>query len=172
LAGPPGGRGYRQLVQEINQAGVPIIEVEARMSLDLGMNAWMRLVSVGSSGAMLELEFGRARILLCPGADPAMIDSVLTDALIGAVDAVLLAEGGYEGVNPPEWLEALDPILVLISVEAGNPDGLPSVRVLRELEGRTILRTDQHGWIELITDGERLWVEVERATSLGPISTP
>jgi len=29
-------------------------------------------------------------------------------------------------------------------------------------EGITLLRTDRHGWIEITTDGEKLWVEVER----------
>jgi hypothetical protein len=27
------------------------------------------------------------------------------------------------------------------------------------LEGYTLLRTDQNGWIELSTDGEQMWVE-------------
>jgi predicted membrane metal-binding protein len=30
------------------------------------------------------------------------------------------------------------------------------------LQGYTVLRTDRNGWIELTTDGERMWVEVER----------
>jgi hypothetical protein len=30
------------------------------------------------------------------------------------------------------------------------------------MQGCTLLRTDQNGWIELSTDGERMWVEVER----------
>jgi len=30
------------------------------------------------------------------------------------------------------------------------------------LQGFTLLRIDQNGWIELTTDGEQLWVEVER----------
>ena len=27
-------------------------------------------------------------------------------------------------------------------------------------QGRTLLRPDQSGWIELITDGEQIWVKV------------
>jgi hypothetical protein len=34
--------------------------------------------------------------------------------------------------------------------------------VLGELNGITLLRTDRNGWIMLTTDGERLWVEVEK----------
>jgi beta-lactamase superfamily II metal-dependent hydrolase len=50
----------------------------------------------------------------------------------------------------------------MISVEAGNSRGLPSPTVLEALEGTTVLRTDLHGWVELTSDGEHLWVEVER----------
>jgi hypothetical protein len=30
------------------------------------------------------------------------------------------------------------------------------------MHGYTLLRTDRNGWIELSTDGEQMWVEVER----------
>jgi hypothetical protein len=30
------------------------------------------------------------------------------------------------------------------------------------VEGYTLLRTDRIGWIELTTDGQQMWVEVER----------
>ena len=39
---------------------------------------------------------------------------------------------------------------------------LPSLETLQVLEGYTLLRTDENGWIELTTDGEQMWVEVER----------
>jgi beta-lactamase superfamily II metal-dependent hydrolase len=35
---------------------------------------------------------------------------------------------------------------------------------LQALEGITVLRTDLNGWIEIKTDGEKMWVEVERDT--------
>jgi hypothetical protein len=30
------------------------------------------------------------------------------------------------------------------------------------VDGYTLLRTDRNGWIQLSTDGEQLWIEVER----------
>jgi hypothetical protein len=33
---------------------------------------------------------------------------------------------------------------------------------LEALAGRDLLRTDRNGWVEVETDGEQLWVEVER----------
>jgi len=35
-------------------------------------------------------------------------------------------------------------------------------RALEAIKGYTLLRTDRNGWIELTTDGEQMWVEVER----------
>lgn len=45
---------------------------------------------------------------------------------------------------------------------AGDEEGRPDAEALQAMEGRTLLRTDRTGWIELSTAGERLWVEVER----------
>ena len=80
----------------------------------------------------------------------------------GPVTALLLAEGGYAPLNPAEWIERWRPQVVLLSVAAGDPDGLPNPQVLEAVQGYTLLRTDRMGWIRLSTDGEQMWVEVER----------
>ena len=54
------------------------------------------------------------------------------------------------------------PQVVLFSVEAGDAQGRSDPQVLQSLQGRTLLRTDQNGWIKLTTDGQQMWVEVER----------
>jgi beta-lactamase superfamily II metal-dependent hydrolase len=81
---------------------------------------------------------------------------------IGPVTALLLAESGLAQVNPPEWIAALRPQVVILSVAAGDPNGLPDQSVLEELAGITLLRTDRTGWITVSTDGVDLWVEVEK----------
>lgn len=110
----------------------------------------------------MRVQFGRASVLMCPGADPKLMNGWDPRGEVLPVTAVLLPDGGYEAVNPGDWLRALAPRLVLISVESGNRRGLPSSEVLRLLEGTTVLRTDRHGWIELSTEGTHIWVEVER----------
>lgn len=51
----------------------------------------------------------------------------------------------------------------MFSLKAGNP---PSPEVFETLASSIFLRTDLNGWIELSSDGERLWVEVERKPEL------
>jgi beta-lactamase superfamily II metal-dependent hydrolase len=52
--------------------------------------------------------------------------------------------------------------VVILSVAAGDPNGLPDPSVLDSLASITLLRTDRNGWITLSTDGAGLWVEVEK----------
>jgi len=60
------------------------------------------------------------------------------------------------------FLSAVNPKLVVISVGADNRFGHPSPQVLGRLEDlvgeERILRTDERGTIEVVTDGERVWV--------------
>ena len=80
----------------------------------------------------------------------------------GPVSALLLAQGGYAPLNPPELIEALRPQVVLISVSTGNRESLPDPETLEAVEGYPLLRTDLNSWLRLSTDGEVMWVEVER----------
>jgi competence protein ComEC len=61
-------------------------------------------------------------------------------------------------------MTAVHPRYVVISVGAGNRFGHPATAVLDRLTemGVTILRTDQTGTIELITDGQQWWVKTGR----------
>jgi beta-lactamase superfamily II metal-dependent hydrolase len=52
--------------------------------------------------------------------------------------------------------------LVLLSVSAADQNGMPDTEVLESLKDYELLRTDQNGWVEITTDGEQMWVNVER----------
>jgi beta-lactamase superfamily II metal-dependent hydrolase len=80
---------------------------------------------------------------------------------IDKVDVLLLADAGYAPSNPPDLIENLNPQLTVLSVAAGDPNGLPSQEVLDALDGYSLLRTDRSGWITIITDGEAMRVQTE-----------
>ena len=96
------------------------------------------------------------------GIDFESLERLQADSGLGQVTALLLAESGYAPANPPGWIEKLNPRVVLLSVAAGDWQGLPSPETLQAVQDYNLLRTDRNGWIQLSTDGEQLWVEVER----------
>ncbi len=162
IAGDPNGPAYSKLLDALLEKGVNIQQAACRQKLDLGSGATLEVIAVSQHGAILLLEFERASFLLTPGANPEMIHALEQDRNFTTLTALMLADSGYHAVNPPTFLVSLRPWLGLVSVEAGNDRKLPDPRVLAALQGTTILRTDLHGWIHCVSDGIRLWVEVER----------
>ena len=77
-----------------------------------------------------------------------------------------VAHHGSNTSTTPEFLAVVNPQLAVISVGADNKFGHPTPEVMGRLEDKIdpekIYRTDEQGTIEFITDGERLWVRVER----------
>ncbi|MDI6770608.1 MAG: hypothetical protein QMD04_13165 [Anaerolineales bacterium] len=88
--------------------------------------------------------------------------------VVGPVSLLLLGDSGCAPLNPPEWIAALRPQIVILSVAAGDPEGLPAQAVLDAVQGISLLRTDRAGWITVSTDGGWMWVEVERNGRLVP----
>jgi competence protein ComEC len=61
-----------------------------------------------------------------------------------------------------EFLEAVDPEIAVISVGEENRFGHPCPEVLGRLADLPTYRTDEHGTVEVVSDGTRVWVEAER----------
>jgi competence protein ComEC len=162
-AGPAqGSYPTRELQAKLVELDIPIVSAETGQVLDLGEGAFLRLLEVGRRGAVLLLEWNHFRVLLPIGMDFEILEDMQTQPELKGLTALLLAESGYAPVNPKEWIENLAPQIVLLSVAAGDPEGFPSPETVAAVDGYNLLRTDRNGWIELITDGEQMWVEVER----------
>jgi competence protein ComEC len=162
-SGPTAGEySARQLRQALTDLRVPIVDTQAGQILELGQGARLHVLAVEPRGAVLLLEMGNFRALLPVGLDFDSMEALMKDRHLTTMTALLLADGGYAPLNPPGWIERWSPQVALLSVAAGDADGRPDPQVLQALEGYALLRTDQNGWIELSTDGERMWVEVEK----------
>jgi competence protein ComEC len=150
----------RELDRQITDRGIPLTRAVEGMVFDLGDGARLEVLTVSERGAVLLVEWGSFRLLLPIGANYDSLEKLDQGQEIGPVTALLLADSGFAQLNPPGWLDALDPQVVILSVAAGDANGLPDQLVLDALTGVTLLRTDQNGWVEVITDGEGLWVAV------------
>jgi competence protein ComEC len=156
-----------QLSLWLTNNATPVTPAYLGAALDLGQGATLKVASVSPRGAVLLVEWQGFRALLPVGMNFDTLSELENGKKIGPVTALLLADSGFAQVNLPEWIAALQPRLAILSVAAGDPDGLPDPSVLDELAATTLLRTDRNGWIELSTDGARMWVNVEKKDPLG-----
>ena len=151
-----------QLNLWLTNHAIPVTPAYQGAALDLGQGAKLTVSSVSPRGAVLLVEWQGFRALLPVGINFDTLAELDNGNKIGRVNVLLLADSGFAQVNPPEWIAALHPPLAILSVAAGDPDGLPEQSVLDELTGTTLLRTDWNGWIEVSTDGNGMWVDVEK----------
>ena len=142
--------------------GIPVSRAEAGQKLELGDGAWVEIQAAGPRGSVVLIQYKNFRALLPIGLSEGMLEELEYGNVIGNVDVLLLADAGYAPSNPPDIIENVNPKLVVLSVAAGDPNGLPALSVLESLDGYSVLRTDRSGWITIITDGENMRVEVER----------
>lgn len=156
----------RTLDEYFAENEIPVSRAEVGQRLELGDGAFIEVQAAGPRGSVLLIEYGSFRALLTIGISEGTFESLEFGNTIGKVDVLLLADSGYAPSNPPDIFENLNPQLVVLSVAAGDPDGLPSQDVLDSLEGYSVLRTDRNGWIDISTDGVEMRINVERGEEI------
>jgi competence protein ComEC len=157
-----GTRSSSDLYSQLISLSVPITLMQSGHALDLGSGAYLKVLSIDARGAVLLLEWNKFRMLLPMGADFSALENLQNASTMRNISAVLLAESGYAPLNTPDFIAFIHPQLALLSVAPADKTGLPSPETLDALAGYNLLRTDQNGWIKLTTDGNQMWVEVEK----------
>jgi len=148
---------------------------QAGETLDLGDGARLEILQVGAPGAdegndasvVARLVYGELAVLLTGDAAEA------AEAALLAGDRPLAAtvlKAGHHGANTScsaDFLRAVAPQVVVISVGADNSYGHPAPAMLQRIaaQGATILRTDEVGTIELVSDGRQMWWNVEQVVA-------
>ncbi len=163
VTGLPGKSAtYQALMDVLKDKKIETISAASLPVFDLGDGITLRVVGEGARGSALRLEWGRASLLMPIGLAAFDETTLLAQGAVRPSTALLVADHGSRDATQAEWVSAVNPHVALISVGAGNSEGDPSPAVLEHLAGRTVLRTDERGNLRLLTDGQQLWVEVER----------
>ena len=159
-------------MQWLTDERIAVTDAQEGHALNLGDGARLTVVDLSPRGATLLVEWDIFRMLLPVGADLDTVGRLENSDLSGQVDVLLLAQSGYGPLTPPEILPVLNPRLVVISVAPADKDGLPSPATLDALQDYPVLRTDVNGWVEVVTDGQQMWVTAERLPEEAGTPTP
>lgn len=117
-----------------------------------------------TASLVLRVSYGDASFLLMPDISPEAEQDMIDAGWYLGSTVLQLASHGSSKSNPPALLQLVEPQVAVVTVGAGNRSGLPAPEVLEGLSGigtETIYRTDDHGTIELVTDGHTLQIFAE-----------
>ena len=174
---------YDEWLRLLQEKSITCTIAQAGQQINLGTEVVIELLNpqtppltgtesdIDNNGVVLRLKMGDVSFLLT--ADimwEAEFELIARRASLTST-VLKVAHHGSATSTTAEFLAVVNPRLAVISVGEGNPFGHPSGEVVDRLEQKlgeeNIYRTyepstDEHGTIELITDGEKLWVRVGR----------
>lgn len=152
----------RQTWTWLGQAEIPVRLAQKGDLVDLGEGVVLRVVDVSPRGLTLLLSWENFRALLPVGADVATLDALHRGRDIGPVSLLLLPDSGYAPLASADWLNTLNPQVVVLDVAPGDPLGLPDPQTLETVSAYPLLRTDWYGDIHIATDGHQMWLNLEK----------
>jgi competence protein ComEC len=123
--------------------------------------------STNDTSIVARLDYGNLYLLLTGDAEAAT-EAALVESGQSLTAAVLKA--GHHGANTSSsqpFLAAVAPQIVVISVGRDNNFGHPTPAMLERVRaaGALVLRTDESGTLELVSDGQKMWWSVEFETA-------
>lgn len=160
VVNPTASSAYRTIADTLSAASRPVGPLSDGQELNLGDGAWLKLRQL-EAGALFTLEYRRARFLLVTGQPEAWL-GFIDPASAQSGSVLLLPASGDASLSPPDQVMALQPGIIMLAVDPAEARGLPPRSLLDAAADRTLLRTDQDGWINLRSDGVHLWVRTER----------
>lgn len=160
---------YLSVRDSIREAAVPYREAAPGQTIDLGAGAQVRVLSAparpgdpNAASVVLKLAMGRASFLLTGDIEETREAALVRSGADLRAVVYKVPHHGSSTSSSPAFLEAVGPLVDVISVGADNPYGHPSEEVLERLDGDAVFRTDRDGDVSVSTDGRRLWVETGR----------
>jgi competence protein ComEC len=165
---------YDYWLQLVEAEGATVYRGEAglRLALDEGLDVVVlhpgaELVSgeegsANNNSVVTRLTYGQVSVLLTGDIEAVVEHQLVADGATLASTVLKAAHHGSCSSTTEEFLAAVDPEVVVVSVGADNDFGHPCAGVLERLEEMTVYRTDEDGAVEIVTDGTQMWVETER----------
>jgi len=168
---------YDEWLRLLREKDIKYTIAQAGQQIDLGevvirvLNPQIPLLTgtesdIDNNGVVLHISMGEVSFLLT--ADimwEAEFELVARRANLTST-VLKVAHHGSATSTCHEFLAVVNPQLAVISVGVDNKFGHPTPEVMERLEEKpgseNIYRTDNHGTIEFITDGERLWVKKQK----------
>jgi competence protein ComEC len=125
-------------------------------------SAWTeQLNDPNEASAVALIRFGAVRMLLTGDAERGEEQWLLANAVDSLdVDVLKVGHHGSGTSSTPSFLDAVTPLLAIVSVGAENAYRHPSAEVLQRLHdrGARVVRTDRGGTVVVRTDGRRIHV--------------
>ena len=172
---PPGSEMQGQWDQRLKQHGMAPVEVRAGHIIHLDDDVKLEVLNPprdrlfedsNNDSVALRLTYGNVAFLLAGDMESEAEKRLVS---VGAeLDSTVLKVGhhGSKSSTASSFLDAVGPAVAVISAGRDNTYGHPAPVVIERLEAsagaENVYRTDEHGTVEIVSDGATVWVRTEQ----------
>jgi competence protein ComEC len=165
---------YEAWSESLATHGIAPIAAERGQAIDLRGGAVLSVLgpthadatNINDTSIVLRIAMGEASFLLTADITETSEAALIKTGTDIRSTVLKVAHHGSRTSTSSTFLSRADPSVGVISVGAGNPYGHPSPEILQRLEDDHVLRTDESGDVTIETDGEHIWFQTERGSSL------
>ena len=171
-ANPPGEQ-WRTLAAS---RGSTVVKAKRGLRFAWGDGLWIDALHPGpqpltnthaddnNNSVVLRLAYGQVSFLFTGDIEAEAEAALLSSGQLLPSQVLKVSHHGAQEASTASFLQKISPQLAVISVGKENRHGHPAGATLKRLQacGARILRTDQQGNIEVITDGQQLQVRTSR----------
>lgn len=167
---------YDAVLTAAETAGTPIHRALAGEMILIDEGVWLEVLHPGAelfpderneNSVSMRLVYGDFSFVFTGDAEHNGEQAMLARGDFLGAQVFKAGHHGSNGSSSAEMLAAVRPSIITISVGADNNFGHPSPEMLQRAAdiGAAVLRTDQLGTIELITNGQAMWWEASAISS-------
>lgn len=176
----------QELFKQVKENKINIIESNKGQQLRLGTaiyanllwpddNSWNRkngnwqayLDDFNDSSQVMTIKYDKVLFMMTGDAGVKILERITTDPIFlqdianSEYRILKVSHHGSKDGSSEKFLDILKPHLAVISLGKENTFGHPHIETLEALRERNIpvLRTDQIGHIEIISDGKKVWTK-------------
>jgi competence protein ComEC len=164
----PGTQVYKALESAIGSRGVRVVNPYEGMALGLEMihldilhpDEGFEDPKTNQYSIAYILDYGDFEAIFTGDFEQKISDSLANNYLLRSVEYIKVPHHGSRNGLTENLLKALEPKIAVISVGKNNPYKHPHQEIL-DMLGKynvKILRTDEMGDVEIISDGEGVWI--------------
>lgn len=164
---------YLAWLELVKSEKIPVIIIDRPQKIEFGPDCWLDIVypresllgksmdNLNNSSIIARLVFRHTNFLFAGDAEEEVEDKLFLEGIDLSADIFKASHHGSDTSNSQEFLESVNPDMVVIQVGEDNKFGHPSLRAVKRFErlGAQIFRTDLDGAVELTSNGESVFLE-------------
>ena len=161
--------------RRLAQVGITPLEVSEGYTISLDEDVTLAVLNPpadrlfgesNNDSVALRLTYGRVSVLLTADMEEEAESRLVSGGAILSSTVLKVGHHGSGTSSTQRFLDAVGPVAAVVSAGLDNQYGHPSAEVVERLEATVgadnVYRTDLRGTIEVVSDGEGLWVRTER----------